>query len=1167
MHDYAVRQRRLIGMLLAALMVASLLPLNAAAMDADGDGVDDALDDCPWAAGTSTVDRDGCPDRDGDGTSDLNDSWTSTNPNFSQEFFINNQQSYSIDHNADGSAVVVATGDRVRIYNASTFTIVSTSPDLVGGNNAYVTSVDWSPDDMYVAATLSDDTAAVLWASNLTVIHEDITHSGSSRTFSDVEFMVNSTSFAVVDEASGGWGGGTCSGCAVMLVSVADGQIWREVKPAGNSGSYSSVAFSPDGSRMAVGGDGNAYLINTTTWSTVRAYNPQSGANVHAIGFSPDGNDVALCSGYDNGVSRLRVFETETGVSRLNQQATSSCYGVDVSPDGQQVAFGIGYYSSDGGSVLVYQPSTNLLVDRIQLARGTSACTQSGNGNPCGNVNGVSWHPDGLHLVAAVSRNYEGIQFLFADLDPDNDGYNTTDQGDGVVDAFPDDGTQWNDTDGDGYGDNPAPANQPDACVAVAGTSSNDRFGCLDTDGDGYSDPVSGVWETTDGADAFPNDAAQWADSDGDGWGDNYLYEVNAYQLHINQSGDAFPNDATQWNDTDGDGWGDNYANASWTANRPAEWPGALVTDAGMPDAFPLDRTQHMDSDGDGYGDNQNSDRADACPDDPGTSQYDRLGCVDSDGDGYSNPTPGWGSTTDCFGADAFPDDATQWCDEDNDGFGSNATGNNADDCPSSAGTSTVDRLGCADWDNDGYSNAGDPFPNDATQWSDRDGDGRGDNLSGNNPDMFPDESSQWADADQDGYGDNPGGVNGDAFPSDATQWADEDGDGYGDNLNGTNGDLCPMDYGESQNPESRGCPDSDLDGYSDPVDAFPDDPFQWADSDGDGYGDNQRVPSGDDCVDIAGSSYENARQGCPDSDGDGWADEDDAFPEDGEQWADTDGDGWGDNYFFTNRTVADEENVGEVIVVRDQRGDAFPNIASQWSDVDGDGWGDNLSSFNRVDNFPLRVSQWNDFDGDGYGDNVFYLPVGANESDTPLPAYQPDECQREAGTSYVDVFGCVDSDDDGVSDLNDPCVWDPAIFEGARSAVTCGITSDPNAASNNEETDSLLASGDNTLVYMGGAIVFLLALIFVAQLSKAAGRRKAVASKREEQLVQASFEEEEERRQAWIQHYIAEGNYAEARALGWEGQEGLPQWKQHELQQQAAQQAAIPTMVSLDEL
>jgi hypothetical protein len=91
-----------------------------------------------------------------------------------------------------------------------------------------------------------------------------------------------------------------------------------------------------------------------------------------------------------------------------------------------------------------------------------------------------------------------------------------------------------------------------------------------------------------------------------------------------------------------------------------------------------------------------------------------------------------------------------------------------------------------------------------------------------------------------------------------------------------------------------------------------------------------------------------------------------------------------------------------------------------------------------------------------------------------------------------------------------------------------------------------------------------MLALIIVAQVSRAAGKRKAVAAKREEQMVQASFAEEEERRQAWIQHYIAEGNYAEARALGWEGTEGLPEWKQHELQQQAATEAAIPSMIEL---
>ena len=41
---------------------------------------------------------------------------------------------------------------------------------------------------------------------------------------------------------------------------------------------------------------------------------------------------------------------------------------------------------------------------------------------------------------------------------------------------------------------------------------------------------------------------SQWADTDGDGYGDN----PNGYQ------GDAFPNDATQWADSDGDGYGDN---------------------------------------------------------------------------------------------------------------------------------------------------------------------------------------------------------------------------------------------------------------------------------------------------------------------------------------------------------------------------------------------------------------------------------------------------------------------------------------------------------------------------------------------------------------------------------------------------------------------------------
>lgn len=344
----------------------------------------------------------------------------------------------------------------------------------------------------------------------------------------------------------------------------------------------------------------------------------------------------------------------------------------------------------------------------------------------------------------------------------------------------------------------------------------------------------------------------------------------------------------------------------------------------------------------------------------------------------------------------------------------------------------------------------------------------------------------------------------------------------------------------------------------TDPLDAFPDDPFQWADTDGDGYGDNTNVPSGDDCVDEFGKSFEEGRLGCPDADLDGYADVDDMFPTDQEQWADFDGDGYGDNYYWENSTVADEENPGMFLTLREQRGDAFPQIASQWSDMDGDGWGDNQSSSNRVDNFPLRASQWLDFDGDGYGDNA--------------TGYQFDACYKVPGTSttgdYEEYFGCPDSDGDGTADEYDPCPWDPEVSQGSRTTAVCGITEDPSLASNDDgEAGSLLSGNGGTLQIMGGVIIFLLALIVVAQVAKTAGRRKAVANKREDQLAQASVAEEEERRQAWIQHYIAEGNYAEARALGWEGTEGLPEWKQYEMQQQAAQEAAIPTMMDLENL
>ena len=155
------------------------------------------------------------------------------------------------------------------------------------------------------------------------------------------------------------------------------------------------------------------------------------------------------------------------------------------------------------------------------------------------------------------------------------------------ADAFPNDATETEDSDGDGVGNN-------------ADAFPNDATETQDSDGDGVGN----------NADAFPNNASETQDSDGDGVGNN---------------ADAFPTDATETQDSDGDGVGNNA------------------------DAFPFDPTESLDSDGDGVGNN-----ADAFPADPAES-------VDSDGDGVGN------------NADAFPNDATETTDTDGDGIGDNS--------------------------------------------------------------------------------------------------------------------------------------------------------------------------------------------------------------------------------------------------------------------------------------------------------------------------------------------------------------------------------------------------------------------------------------------------------------------------------------------------------------
>ena len=277
------------------------------------------------------------------------------------------------------------------------------------------------------------------------------------------------------------------------------------------------------------------------------------------------------------------------------------------------------------------------------------------------------------------------------------------------------------------------------------------------------------------------------------------------------------------------------------------------------------DSNEDLDDDNDGFGDLE-----DNCPQLAGTSSNGGvLGCADGDGDGYSDTV------------DAFPVDGTQWSDVDEDGYGDHPDGFQADACPGSPGTSTNDRFGCADTDGDGWSNANDAFPTVTSQYLDTDSDGYGDNANGFQPDACVDEAGSSTqdrfgclDTDTDGWSDAN-----DAFPEDSTQYLDSDADGYGDNALGFQPDACPSVYGTSSQ-QIYGCLDGDGDGWADGTDAYPENDLLWSDVDEDGYADQPGTNLSDDCPDTYGLSNED-RLGCPDTDGDGWSNSADAYPED----------------------------------------------------------------------------------------------------------------------------------------------------------------------------------------------------------------------------------------------------------------------------------------------
>ena len=445
-------------------------------------------------------------------------------------------------------------------------------------------------------------------------------------------------------------------------------------------------------------------------------------------------------------------------------------------------------------------------------------------------------------------------------------------------------------------------------------TSTSQLVEDTDDDNDGWSD----VDENSCGTDPLDSNDIP-SDSNGNGVCD--AIEGDDFD------GDGIPNDSDP--DDDNDGYDDDY------------------------DAFPLDPTEWDDADGDGIGSNTDTD-----DDGDGWSDLEEADCltdassafsvpedydgdwvcdivdVDDDNDGVDDdydcaPYDASISSLDCNGVCGGSSslDACGVCDGDNSACADCAGVPNGDAVIDACGVCTNDPSSCGiDSDEDGVDDDDDAFPDDSTEWADTDGDGVGDNAD--------------TDDDDDGWSDQDEVVCGSQLLDSGSMPADSDADGECDALD----------------------PDDDDDGVVDSDDAFPRNPTEWADTDGDGIGNNA---DGDDDGDGWGDSTESdcgsdpmdgevspkdidGDGACniqdPDDDGDGVADEDDAFPLDNAEWLDTDGDGLGDN--------SDQDDDGDQFVDEYESecmSDPLdPN--SSPSDSDGDGICDAMDVFDDND-------------------------------------------------------------------------------------------------------------------------------------------------------------------------------------------------------------------------
>ncbi|WPJ63259.1 hypothetical protein SMAC4_13631 [Sordaria macrospora] len=170
--------------------------------------------------------------------------------------------------------------------------------------------------------------------------------------------------------ASGSWDG------TIKIWDPASGSCLQTLK--GHRSPVTSVAFSPDGQRLASGSwDGTIKIWDPASGSCLQTLKGHSGA-VSSVAFSPDGQRLASGSWDET----IKIWDPASGSCLQTLKGHSNgVNSVAFSPDGQRLASG-----SWDGTIKIWDPASG-------------SCLQTLKGHS-GAVNSVAFSPDGQRLAS-----------------------------------------------------------------------------------------------------------------------------------------------------------------------------------------------------------------------------------------------------------------------------------------------------------------------------------------------------------------------------------------------------------------------------------------------------------------------------------------------------------------------------------------------------------------------------------------------------------------------------------------------------------------------------------------------------------------------------------------------------------------------------------------------